>query len=278
MIKKFKTVVDKYGFNHHEINISINLVSVYFSVAKSSFRGPYSDYRKNLSQQNDFIGMIHTVKGKGRIVTTDNEFSVSENTVLFVHFHNCVSFIADSNEWHYYTVWFRVNGLKIDLNKIHRVPLLPKEESVVDEIVNLLDTNDYINCCKANTLAQRLILDIHSLIMGEENAQNPYAEVMNKVVAYISANLNGNIQVSDLSALCNFSKNHFFKIFKQVFNTSPQQYIRREKLKKAAFLLLNTAMPIAEIADELSFDSPAHFSSCFKKAYDMSPREFRHQK
>ncbi len=92
MIKKYKTVVDKYGFNHHEINISINLVSVYFSKAKPLFCGSFFDYKKVLSPQNDFIGMIHTVRGMGKVVTTKDEFTVTENTVLFVHIHDCVSF------------------------------------------------------------------------------------------------------------------------------------------------------------------------------------------
>ena len=87
-------VFDKYGLNHHEINISLNLISAYISVAKETFKGVYHDYKKDLSLQNDFIGVIHCVKGKGKITTTNGEFLLQQNQVLFVHYHNCVSFAA----------------------------------------------------------------------------------------------------------------------------------------------------------------------------------------
>ena len=276
MIKKYKSTIDEYGFNHREINISVNLISIYYSKAKAPFRGTFFEYKKPPSPQSDFIGMVHTVKGKGRVITTEDEFSVTENTVLFVHHHDCVSFLADG-EWEYFTIWFRTSGLKIRLNNLYTIPVFEDEYDTVKDIIRLLDTNDYISCCKANTLAQGVILDVLSNI-EIENDQTPYSESMSKIAAYINQHVNENIHVAELADLCAFSKNHFFKVFKQFFNISPQQYIRREKLKKAAFLLLNTSIPIAHIADELSFDSPAHFSSCFKRSYGMTPHQFRHSK
>ncbi len=269
-------VVDKYGLNHHEINISINLVSVYISEAGPMFKGSYHNYKKELSRQNDFIGFVHCVKGKGKITTTNGEFVLQDKQAMFVHFHNCIYFSAENTDWEFFTIWFRVNNLKIELNQVYEIPPLETERETLNEIINLLNTDDYLNCCKANTLAQGIILDILSCV-GEENNSSPYAESMKKITMYISQNINNNIQVAELAAECSFSKNYFFNIFKQFFKISPKAYIHREKLKKAAFLLLNTSTPIARIAEELSFYSPAHFASCFKKVYKVTPSEFRHQ-
>ena len=270
-------VFDNYGLNHHEIDISINLVSVYDSLAKPFFRGIYHDYKKDLTRQNDFIGLVHCVKGKGKITTTTEEFSLNENQALFVHYHNCVSFSANGGDWAFFTLWFRVEHLKIELNRVYDVPVLDEEKATVEKIIYLLNTDEYLNCCKANTLAQGLILDILSLV-GKKEEDSIYAESMKMVALYISQHVNENISVSDLASVCAFSRNYFFVIFKQFFKMSPKAYIQQEKIKKAAFLLLHTSMSIANISDELSFYSPAHFTSCFKRRYGVTPSAFRHQK
>ena len=274
MIKNY--VTDEYGLNHREINISINLVSAYISKASPSFRGLYHDYKKQLTIQNDFIDLVHCVRGVGKILTTEKEFILSENKAIFVHYHSCVCFSAENSEWEFFTIWFRANNLKIELNKVYEIPVWNEERDMLKSVIDLLNTNEYLNCCKANTLAQSLILDVLSYI-GEEDS-SPYAESMKKVVLYISKHINENIQVADLATVCAFSKNHFFTIFKRFFKMTPMAYIMRERLKKAAFLLLNTSTPIVNIAKELSFYSSAHFSSCFKKLYGVTPSEFRHKK
>ena len=270
-------VFDNYGLNHHEIDISINLVSVYDSLAKPFFRGIYHDYKKDLTRQNDFIGLVHCVKGKGKIMTTTEEFTLNENQALFVHYHNCISFSANGSDWAFFTLWFRVEHLKIELNRVQDIPFLDGEKATVEKIIYLLNTDEYLNCCKANTLAQGLILDILSLMEKKED-DYIYADSMKKVALYVSQHVNENISVSDLASVCAFSRNYFFVIFKQFFKMSPKSYIQQEKIKKAAFLLLHTSMSIANISDELSFYSPAHFTSCFKRCYGVTPSAFRRQK
>ena len=207
-------VFDKYGLNHHEIDISINLVSVYDSVAKPLFRGIYHDYKKDLTRQNDFIGLVHCVNGKGKITTTSEEFLLKENQALFVHFHNCMGFNSDGVEWAFYTIWFRVDNLKIELNRVYDVPILEGEKATIEKMIYLLNTNDYLNCCKANTLAQGLILDILSMV-GKQEADSIYADGMKKVALYVSQHINENISVADLASVCAFSRNYFFVIFKE---------------------------------------------------------------
>ena len=43
----------------------------------------------------------------------------------------------------------------------------------------------------------------------------------------------------------------------------------------AAALLRNTRWPIAEVALSVGFANQAHFTTAFKKAHDVTPREYR---
>ena len=56
------------------------------------------------------------------------------------------------------------------------------------------------------------------------------------------------------------------------------QYVTREKMKKAAELLISTNKSIGDIGLCLGFSNFAHFSKMFKKIMGCTPKEYRIQK
>jgi DNA-binding response OmpR family regulator len=60
-----------------------------------------------------------------------------------------------------------------------------------------------------------------------------------------------------------------------LFGLSPSEYLRRFRLKKAYFMLLNTDLGIAEICFATGFKDPAHFSNLFLEEYKVRPSELR---
>jgi AraC family transcriptional regulator of arabinose operon len=59
---------------------------------------------------------------------------------------------------------------------------------------------------------------------------------------------------------------------------SPQQYLMQYKLKKARELLMDTDLPIQDIAMQVGYDNPLTFSKIFKNYYGESPRMYRLRK
>jgi len=49
----------------------------------------------------------------------------------------------------------------------------------------------------------------------------------------------------------------------------------RLKLNKAASLLLTSSRPVHEVAAQVGFEDPYHFSRNFKKFHGLSPRNYR---
>jgi AraC-like DNA-binding protein len=59
---------------------------------------------------------------------------------------------------------------------------------------------------------------------------------------------------------------------------SINQFIRNIRLKKAAQLLIETDLPISEIAYNTGFSSPGYFTKCFTAEFGQNPRDFSHKK
>ena len=64
-------------------------------------------------------------------------------------------------------------------------------------------------------------------------------------------------------------------IFKKYLKESPIKYLLNYRLIKSTELLVENALPITEVAFEVGFSNPSYFIDAFKKAYGLTPNEYR---
>ncbi len=81
--------------------------------------------------------------------------------------------------------------------------------------------------------------------------------------------------VNDLSSALGYSRIHLNALFKKNFGVSPHKYLINYKLRYAQKLLLSTNASISEIAYEIGYSTPMQFYTVFKKAFGMTPNQFR---
>ena len=72
-----------------------------------------------------------------------------------------------------------------------------------------------------------------------------------------------------------FENGRFRRIFRKQTGISPWQYLLRSRLAHARRLLDSSDETLASIAETVGFGSAFHFSSSFKKAYGVSPDNWR---
>jgi|GEM_PF-5426598 len=63
--------------------------------------------------------------------------------------------------------------------------------------------------------------------------------------------------------------------FKSIFGCSVYAFLMQERLKFAAKCLSDSPTPIAQLAYDLGFSSPQHFSRTFRQRFGAPPRTFR---
>lgn len=83
-----------------------------------------------------------------------------------------------------------------------------------------------------------------------------------------------NYNVERISEELHLSRGHFARKLKELTGTTPVEFLRNYRLKKATELLLTRQYAISEVVYKTGFSSPAYFSKCFKDAFGKTPTEY----
>ncbi len=100
-------------------------------------------------------------------------------------------------------------------------------------------------------------------------------EFLQKLNDIIQTNLhNPDFSIDDMADTFNMSRSSFYRKIKGVLDLTPNEYLRLERLKKAAQLLKEGESRVNEICYIVGFNSPSYFSKCFQKQFGVLPKDF----
>jgi len=103
-----------------------------------------------------------------------------------------------------------------------------------------------------------------------------YTKRFNTVLAYIDANLEGDLSVKTLSREANFSVFHFHRQFTAFVGVPVSRYVQLMRLRRAAHRLAASAdHSVLEAALDAGFESPEAFCRAFRRAFGTTPSAFR---
>ena len=130
--------------------------------------------------------------------------------------------------------------------------------------------NIFIKCMINLTRSKRMEFSCNS-------ERNYNVSAADQICRYIRDNCN-RVSIGDVAKHFGFSRTHIYRILKSYSDQSYTSIIAYERLRRAKLLLLNTRMPIYEIASELGFKSADSFLRFFKKYRGITPSEYRSYK
>lgn len=83
--------------------------------------------------------------------------------------------------------------------------------------------------------------------------------------------------VEEMAESFSMSRASFYRKVKGILDLTPNEYIRVERLKKAAQLLKEDDYRISEICYMVGFNSPSYFAKCFQQQFGILPKDFQEQ-
>lgn len=99
--------------------------------------------------------------------------------------------------------------------------------------------------------------------------------VVAKALRFIWENYTEQISIQDVASACGVGKSSIARNFKLCLGRTIYTEIHRKRLELSCELLRSSMMTIAEIADSSGFPTPTYFHVAFRKAYGMTPGDFR---
>ncbi|RKF14287.1 AraC family transcriptional regulator [Alginatibacterium sediminis] len=113
-----------------------------------------------------------------------------------------------------------------------------------------------------------------NIFIHEQLTQKTESRIQN-LINFIHQHYAKQISVADISSAAQISSSECFRLFKNCFQCSPNNYLLNFRLQQAAKNLLETQSSITQVSLAVGFNSPAYFSKKFKLQFGVRPREFR---
>ncbi|MFT5371505.1 MAG: AraC family transcriptional regulator [Lysobacterales bacterium] len=94
--------------------------------------------------------------------------------------------------------------------------------------------------------------------------QNSYYQRIERVVGFLSDQVDDNPSLEVLANVAAISPFHFSRVYRAVTGETPLGTLRRLRLLKACFLLHDLKKPVIQIAFDVGYDSSQSFARAFK--------------
>lgn len=108
------------------------------------------------------------------------------------------------------------------------------------------------------------------------DSRSIYKARVDAAIMMIHEHLNEKLVLEDLAKSAGFSAFHFHRLFSAMVGETPQQFLTRVRLERAANMLVKySGYSITQIALNCGFSSPSVFARSFKNHFGISANEYR---
>ena len=102
-----------------------------------------------------------------------------------------------------------------------------------------------------------------------------HVDVIQRSIAYIKKHHMERIPLDEIAAHVSLSPTYFSRLFKEEMKTTFTEFLNRYRITKAKSLLVNSRIPIIDVAGLVGFEDQSYFTKVFKKHSGVSPGRFR---
>ncbi len=235
--------------------------------------------RSWLQRFTDKHGLLLTLSGEGAVSIEETVVRAEPGELLLLH-PNYQHRFQPQQEWDF--LWFHFLArphISYALKWQETIPGLARVRfgaAELDKVRAALTEAHELDLLRPrnwNDLASLLLESV--LVRGFNRSESESAAFDPCVLAAQKLLLETDTDVDEIAARCGVSRAALYAKFKNFLGLSPRCYREQAMLRRAAQLLEQPELSIAEIAREIGMPDPYYFSTRFRKFFGLPPSEYR---
>ncbi|WP_308860183.1 response regulator transcription factor [Paenibacillus endoradicis] len=119
------------------------------------------------------------------------------------------------------------------------------------------------------------VVDTKRLEASQHSSQNPH---INAALTYIHEHLSEQITMKEMSDYLHMNASYFSVLFKEQVGLTFSDYVTRGRMQLAKELLLTTNDSMADIAEQVGYQTDKYFGKVFRTVAGISPAQYRKEK
>ncbi|MBI1336461.1 MAG: helix-turn-helix domain-containing protein [Phycisphaera sp.] len=268
--------------------VSISPVGIY-PLTGYFHEGPnYGIHRSRGSE--DYL-LIYTLSGGGRLIGADGESHCrAHEVVLFKPGFEHGYFTDEScGEWEFYWAHFLPRAdftthldwppTATGMEGCCRLAI-PEAHGLREQIVNHMAQVHRLMCGYAPMRSQLAQNALESALLwcdtvNPRTQRETFDRRVRIAMDHVARSLHRRITVDELARLVHLSPSRFAHLFRDQTGLTPIAFVEQQRLARAQQLLELTSLSVAQVSQQVGFESPFYFSRRFARALGHSPRAYR---
>lgn len=249
--------------------------------------------------QHDFDELVIVRHGTATHMVNQTSSTISAGDVFFIT-QGDVHGYRDYKNIVLYNIIFQRDELKLPDSEILNTPAccamynLETEfcssrgirpalnEEQLEQAANICDAihNEQINKDFAYKYrALSLFMELETFLLRCYHSQaavrkRPMVELAS-LITYLNSHFREDISLRQMTSVAHVSERTLRRLFNEILNSSPKNYLMNIRLLKAKQMLIETHLSITEISNLSGFCDSNYFSKQFHKKFSCSPKDIR---
>ncbi|MDO5456396.1 MAG: AraC family transcriptional regulator, partial [Eubacteriales bacterium] len=239
----------------------------------------YPGYEFGPYRRSSFL--IHLVtRGSGTYQTEEKLYHVRGGQMFLIYPDTMTTYRADSTDpWSYYWIGFSGHQCEYILSRMGF--------SKKRHVLTVSNADDFARCIDRmlqaanNTFEMELrrtaeLLQFFAGVISNNKEDsgtgtNPKAVYAEMALRYISSHYENKVRISEIASEVGLNRSYLTRCFQEVYHISPQEYLLRLRMQKAANLLACTDTPVGNVAKACGYNDPLVFHKIFKRRFGVGP-------
>lgn len=119
------------------------------------------------------------------------------------------------------------------------------------------------------------IRNTHNAPTRKRQSSSSEDTILSHTAEYVRQNFTNPISAAELAQFCHCSESYLSHIFKRRLNVNISTYINKVRIEASKNFLVDSNLPISEIASSVGFNDPNYYSRVFNQLVSISPTEYK---